>query len=552
MMKRHAIGTTLALTLACGTARAQSIASVEPAAQARSARIVIKGGGFGAAMGTVTVGGVNAPVTQWADGQVNAYVPEAAALGAADVVVRPAAGGESNAAPVTVNARPAAQGRIQWKFQADDLYLMTQPAVGPDGTVYVVGALSHLYALTPDGGLKWVRNNVGAFRAPSVAADGTVYITDINGLVTAVNPDGSTRWSYAGPANAGTIWIGPNVGPDGNIYGVCQVNPTIGSNFGAFAVSPQGQLLWNTPNFYNFRHMPYAWEVVFGRPATAGEGKIFFASGMGLPSEGDHGVHALETGGGEELWRQDGLGQVTVAADGNVYTKGAGGNNHIGSYTPGGQTRWTFSYTTLGAQPGSDLGVAPDGSCFMTTNTGPKFNAINGNGSFRYQLTTWPWKYTYPNVRPDGNVVVVQAAYQASFGTPSQVRGLNPQNGASLWSVNLDTQGEVLMAQVWAGEFRPDGAAIYVPTTGNNYAIDPWCYLYAITTTDSGQPPATCYANCDGSTAAPVLNVADFTCFLSRFAAGDAWANCDQSTAAPVLNVADFTCFLSGFAAGCP
>ena len=29
-----------------------------------------------------------------------------------------------------------------------------------------------------------------------------------------------------------------------------------------------------------------------------------------------------------------------------------------------------------------------------------------------------------------------------------------------------------------------------------------------------------CYANCDGSTTAPVLNVLDFSCFLNRFAAG--------------------------------
>ena len=63
-------------------------------------------------------------------------------------------------------------------------------------------------------------------------------------------------------------------------------------------------------------------------------------------------------------------------------------------------------------------------------------------------------------------------------------------------------------------------------------------------------PP--CYANCDQSTAAPVLNVADFTCFLQRFAAGESYANCDGSTTAPVLNVADFTCFLQQFASGCP
>ncbi|MBL9030507.1 MAG: hypothetical protein JNM80_02200 [Phycisphaerae bacterium] len=64
--------------------------------------------------------------------------------------------------------------------------------------------------------------------------------------------------------------------------------------------------------------------------------------------------------------------------------------------------------------------------------------------------------------------------------------------------------------------------------------------------------PATCYANCDASTAPPVLNVADFVCFLNHFAAEDSRANCDASTAPPVLNVADFVCFLNAFAAGCP
>jgi hypothetical protein len=73
-------------------------------------------------------------------------------------------------------------------------------------------------------------------------------------------------------------------------------------------------------------------------------------------------------------------------------------------------------------------------------------------------------------------------------------------------------------------------------------------------------PPPTCYANCDHSTAHPVLNVDDFTCFINRFAAASAltplqqigdYANCDESTTPPVLNVDDFTCFINRFAAGC-
>jgi hypothetical protein len=61
-----------------------------------------------------------------------------------------------------------------------------------------------------------------------------------------------------------------------------------------------------------------------------------------------------------------------------------------------------------------------------------------------------------------------------------------------------------------------------------------------------------CYANCDGSSIPPVLNVNDFICFQAKFAAGDTYANCDAGTTPPVLNVNDFICFQARFAAGCP
>ena len=66
------------------------------------------------------------------------------------------------------------------------------------------------------------------------------------------------------------------------------------------------------------------------------------------------------------------------------------------------------------------------------------------------------------------------------------------------------------------------------------------------------QGSTVCYANCDASTTAPVLNVNDFICFQNRYAAGNSYANCDLSTIPPVLNVNDFTCFLNRFAAGDP
>jgi hypothetical protein len=76
-----------------------------------------------------------------------------------------------------------------------------------------------------------------------------------------------------------------------------------------------------------------------------------------------------------------------------------------------------------------------------------------------------------------------------------------------------------------------------------------------------GCPPAApCFANCDGSLLAPILNVDDFTCFVNEFAIARGlpheqqimhYANCDGSTVEPILNIDDFMCFINQFALGC-
>jgi hypothetical protein len=93
--------------------------------------------------------------------------------------------------------------------------------------------------------------------------------------------------------------------------------------------------------------------------------------------------------------------------------------------------------------------------------------------------------------------------------------------------------------------FTDNGWLTFAISTSNTGTLD----NSAIMRTRITSP---CYANCDGSTTAPILNVGDFTCFLQKFAAADPYANCDASTTPPVLNVGDFTCFLQKYAAGCP
>ena len=109
----------------------------------------------------------------------------------------------------------------------------------------------------------------------------------------------------------------------------------------------------------------------------------------------------------------------------------------------------------------------------------------------------------------------------------------------------LDTGGDSVPDGT-PGRFGPD-QDVPVPVPPALFLVD-----FVDGVTGPATVRITCYANCDGSSAAPALNINDFVCFQSKFAAGEEYANCDGSTAAPVLNVNDFICFQQKFAAGCP
>jgi len=106
------------------------------------------------------------------------------------------------------------------------------------------------------------------------------------------------------------------------------------------------------------------------------------------------------------------------------------------------------------------------------------------------------------------------------------------------------------------GDITPDGTLGLAGLDPDTPAPSPPA-AFEVDFIDGGNRPARirvggCYANCDGSTTPPVLNVNDFVCFAAAMAAGDLYANCDGSTVQPMLSVNDFVCFQARFAAGCP
>ena len=197
---------------------------------------------------------------------------------------------------------------------------------------------------------------------------------------------------------------------------------------------------------------------------------------------------------------------------------------------------------SLGMLPGvslsSALAASADGSVIVGTDSGRAFRWTAGSGKVDLGASNIPDSAL--GVSGDGAIVVGRDAALGAF-VWSTARGMRPVRGA-LEELGVSLGGWTLVAAVG---ISADGRTIVGNGVNPANQTEAWI---AFLGDPVGMP---CYANCDDSTAAPVLNVNDFVCFQARFAAGEPWANCDGSTAAPALNVNDFVCFQAQFAAGC-
>lgn len=98
-----------------------------------------------------------------------------------------------------------------------------------------------------------------------------------------------------------------------------------------------------------------------------------------------------------------------------------------------------------------------------------------------------------------------------------------PETGSAIPLEQLIVDPPGVYAVSLAGDINEQGqivVGLFVRATGDGHAA-------VLTPIESG---AACYANCDESTVQPVLNVNDFVCFQTQFAAGASAANCDGST----------------------
>ena len=92
----------------------------------------------------------------------------------------------------------AAQAQaLKWKYATGGA-VVSPPALGPDGTVYVGSNDNIIYAINVTGGLKWKYATGGQVQSsPALGPDGTVYVGSGDYNIYAITSTGGLKWKYA-------------------------------------------------------------------------------------------------------------------------------------------------------------------------------------------------------------------------------------------------------------------------------------------------------------------------------------------------------------------
>jgi hypothetical protein len=307
-------------------------------------------------------------------------------------------------------------------------------AIAADGTIYVAIDSEPLYALDPDGTVRWSAP-LTCSGPPAIGGDGTVYVGDTISRLHAIDAQGTERWHY-GAAMAPPFAMGPpSVGADGTIYIAFGRDDLVsmammGANL--VALAPDGSPRWSGPAFY---------QPSF--PTVAPDGDVYAAGVTGQP-KGNSGIDLVEALSmtGAVRWSvtsQAGYIQpVTVGPDQSVIGVGSDSAGlQVNALGPDGGPRW-------GATIGIELGVPQmpavdsSGTVYVTASpaAGPaKLSAVASGGTPLWQVELPGGPAFAPPIVDGAGVVYV--------ATQADVIAVSP-GGSILWSTTVATQATSL------------------------------------------------------------------------------------------------------------
>jgi len=243
-------------------------------------------------------------------------------------------------------------GTLKWKYQHFG-GLITSPAIGNDGTIYIAVDSAVIHAINPDGTRKWefeTHSPEAIFTPPVVDGDGTIYT--MSDKLYALNPDKTIKWEFLSGGD------GIALGSNGTIY-TCQNDYWIGGKI--YAINPDGSQKWL-----------FETETAVSKPAVASDGTVYFAS--------DKKLIALYPDKREKWIFQSKskiLSLPVIGYGGIIYIRS---QDAVYAINPDGIKKWE---SVTGTDINSSLSIGPDGIIYGVTNE-YKLYAINSDGSNKW------------------------------------------------------------------------------------------------------------------------------------------------------------------------
>ncbi|NOX36487.1 MAG: PQQ-like beta-propeller repeat protein [Calditrichaeota bacterium] len=263
------------------------------------------------------------------------------------------------------------------------------PAIGSDGTIYY-GSGKYLYALTPEGNMKWkfsAPTRYFAVYGPVIDNSGTIYFGAYDSLMAssesylyALNPDGSLKWRYTAesrftshPAldiNANRIYIG-----------------TIENGLNAIDLST-GTFLWANSTMYRLRDKEIN---LYGIAPVVGKDGTIYAI--------DYFLIAFSPESGKQKWNKSPVkgNSPILTASGHIIVSGG---IDLEIYNPQGELVEKITYDGEGGfNTFSNIALGPDGTLYCIIDK--TFYAFKTNYG---GLAKVPWPQIGFNLARQSNV----------------------------------------------------------------------------------------------------------------------------------------------------
>lgn len=269
-------------------------------------------------------------------------------------------------------------GTLKWSYTLGTVWITdigSTPAIANDGTIYI-GDGNGLTAINKNGSLKWsiyFSREFGDrddYSSPVISPEGIIYIGSNNDTLYAINPEGTIKWSYGVvPGDEG--WDGivssPAVGPDGTIYFA-----TNGIFF--YALKPNGTLKWKKQVFYGGGDH-------YISPCIGNDGTIYLDEKIALNPDGTF------------KWGTEGTDYVftpsspALGNDGTIYFLTADG---LLAKNADGTDKWKYSYPwNSWLQYNSPIIDKNGFVCFKESET-DKLHIINPDGTLNRIIDNIP------------------------------------------------------------------------------------------------------------------------------------------------------------------